>query len=118
MNRQPVSPEDRLADMLDAAQTCIGWIDGLSAQQLAEDAVRFQAVCKMLVILGEAASHIPSTLRVQLSAIPWRKVVGLRNLIVHEYWAVERGLIFLIVRNQMPSLVTVIDASLKERESP
>ena len=116
MTREPITPEDRLNDMVEAGRTCMSWLDGLTVQQLADNRMLFHAICRLLIVMGEAASHVPSSYRARLSAIPWTKVVGLRNLIAHQYWIVELGLIFLVVRNQVPVLVNLIDAW--QREAP
>jgi uncharacterized protein with HEPN domain len=110
MSPRAPSPEQRLSDMVAAARQCAGWSQGVSPQDLADDPKLFDALCRNIIIIGEAASHVPVQYRSQMSAIPWRNVVATRNLLVHEYWLVERGLLLMIVHNELPRLISAIDA--------
>ena len=58
-----------------------------------DDFLKFTAlqdqVVRRLEIIGEAARHMPYELRAQNPAIPWKKIVGTRDHIIHEYFQVD-----------------------------
>lgn len=110
MNSTALTPERRLTDMLEAAKTCLAWAAGQSAREISANEVLFDALCRKITVLGEAAGHVPLQLRTQMSAIPWRRVVATRNLLVHQYWLVDQAVHLLIIHNHIPSLIATIEA--------
>jgi len=65
--------------------------------------MRFACV-KQLEIVGEACNHVDASLKEEFPAIEWRKIVGLRHLLVHEYFGVDAALVWDIVTNNIPDL--------------
>jgi uncharacterized protein with HEPN domain len=108
MNGHSRTADDRLADILDASRDCIAWTARISANEIAANTMLFAALCRLLGIIGEAANHLPPEYRTQMPLVPWRKVVATRNLLIHRYWVVDRGLLLLIIYNDLPKLVTTI----------
>jgi uncharacterized protein with HEPN domain len=103
------APDSRINDIVEAARTCIDWTKATEAKTIFEDTKLFDALCRRMSIIGEAANHLPTEYRTEMSVIPWRKIVAMRNLLVHRYWFVDRGLLLLIVHNELPNLVSVIE---------
>jgi uncharacterized protein with HEPN domain len=96
-----------LWDMLQAANDVVRFIEGLSLEQFLADATEITrlAVERRLEVLGEAARRISSPFQEQHPDIPWRDIVGLRNVISHEYDRVNYKEIYRIVRERMPALI-------------
>ncbi len=67
------------------------------------------AVVRNLEIIGEAANQIPDEIKVKFQNIPWRKIIGLRNRIIHEYFGVDISIIWYIIKNELPTLKTSIE---------
>lgn len=57
-----------------------------------------------LQIIGEAASKISDTSKEKYSAVPWRKIIGMRNTLVHGYFGVDADVVWAAVENDLPSL--------------
>lgn len=60
------------------------------------------AVVRNFEIIGEASKNIPERIRIKYPSIPWRKMVGLRNLISHEYFGIDYEMIWTIAKNSLP----------------
>lgn len=56
-----------------------------------------QAIHYELVVIGEAARHIPETFQQRFTDLPWRKMIALRNHLSHEYYNVKREMILAAV---------------------
>lgn len=104
-------PEERdtafLWDMLEAARTVVRILGDRSLEEFIreeEEIVRL-AVERKLEVLGEAARRISGELRERHPEIPWKDVVGLRNVISHQYEKVDYAEIYRICRERIPSLV-------------
>jgi uncharacterized protein with HEPN domain len=104
-------PEERdpayLWDMLEASGALIRLMGNLSPEEFLADEnekTRF-AVERALEILGEAARRVSSDFQEQHPEIPWKQVVGLRNVISHQYDKVDYEEIHRIVSESIPRLV-------------
>jgi uncharacterized protein with HEPN domain len=80
-----VKDSARLWDMLDAARAAAGFVAGLAFEQYADDRKTRNAVERNLEIIGEASRHVSEHARTMFPDIPWSSVIGLRNVIAHEY---------------------------------
>lgn len=58
------------------------------------------ALERSMEIIGEAVKQIPDELRVQYPEIPWRKVAGLRDMLIHRYWSAQMGRLVEIVKKR------------------
>lgn len=75
----------------------------LADERFAEDDRTVDAVVRNLEILGETARQIPPDIRERYPEIPWRRVIGLRNIVVHEYFDVDVAIIWTIVQENLPA---------------
>lgn len=73
------------------------------------------AIIRQLAVIGEAASRLTTTLRAKAHDVPWGAIIGMRNLLVHEYYRVEIFKIWDVVEHHMPTLKKAVSA-LYERE--
>jgi len=74
------------------------------------------AVIRNLEIIGEAARSIPQEVRQRHPDIPWTRMIGLRNIAIHEYFGVDLGIIWEIVRRNLPETRSKIVALLEKPE--
>lgn len=103
----------RLRDIRDAIATIRDHIAAGSFDRKTSDAVLYN-----LVVIGEAAAQISDETRARASEIPWIKVVGLRNLIAHEYFRVDLEVIHAIVSEQLDQLDETADRLMNEDDEP
>jgi len=110
-------PEERdaayLWDMLEAARAVLDFTKALTLEEfLAAGRDREMtrlAVERELEIIGEAARRVSERLREEHPEIPWRDLVGLRNVISHEYDKVNYEEVYGIVRERVPELVARLE---------
>jgi uncharacterized protein with HEPN domain len=62
------------------------------------------AVMRNLEIIGEATKKISQDLRDKHDDIPWRKMAGLRDVLIHDYLGVDLKMVWNIVQNELPNL--------------
>lgn len=84
-----MQPEDKdsayLWYMLDAARTVAQFTSGLTIEKYLKDRKLQLAIERLLEIIGEAANRVSADFQQGHPEIPWRKIVGQRNVISHEY---------------------------------
>ncbi|MFM7424538.1 MAG: DUF86 domain-containing protein [Elainella sp.] len=71
-----------------------------------------------LQMLGEAANSLSADLRAQHPEIPWVQIVGLRNLLVHEYFRVDPQILWDITQSDLQPLKIAIQTIQQELEDP
>lgn len=95
---------DFLNDILDNIVAVDEFCRGLDYEAFAADRTKVYAVLHALFTIGEAARHMRPDLRRRHPTVPWRQVVGLRNVVAHEYFAVYLPKIWEIVQESLPPL--------------
>ena len=93
-----------LDDIVTAIDKIGVFTQGMSEAQFAVDPKTLDAVIRNLEIVGEAAKNIPDDVRRRFTEVEWRKAAGLRDLLIHEYFAVDAAIIWDVVKNKLPLL--------------
>jgi uncharacterized protein with HEPN domain len=65
--------------------------------------MRFACI-KQMEIIGEASNHISDVIKSNFSQIEWAQIVGMRNVLVHEYFGVDSKLVWEIIKSDLPNL--------------
>lgn len=73
-------------------------------------------IVRHLEIIGEAARAIPQDFKNQHLEIPWRQINGMRNILVHIYFGIDRNRIWEAVEHDLPVLKASVDAFLSMGE--
>jgi uncharacterized protein with HEPN domain len=72
------------------------------------------AVLRNLEVIGEAAKNIPDEVREVFTDIPWRRIIGLRNIVIHEYFGVDFENIWKIIKENIPEVKPYIEQISKK----
>jgi len=108
---------DALFDMLEYATLAMEHLAGKTVEELRENIQLRNAVLYELAVIGEAATRISQETKLRFPGIPWPIVIGMRNVLVHEYERVNVVKVFDTVRRDLPELVRVLTEALeKERD--
>jgi len=70
-----------------------------------------------LQIIGEAARALPQELRDRERNIPWSKIMGMRHILVHDYFAVDTDVVWDVIERDLPDLKAKIETMLAKLES-
>jgi uncharacterized protein with HEPN domain len=105
---------DYILDMLDYARKARSFVGTLELDEFQKNDQTILATVRALEVVGEAARHIPKSLRDRYPGIPWKKVVGMRNIMIHEYFGVDAEVIWKTVREDLPRLSAELDRILAD----
>lgn len=97
--------EHRLQDIVDAIAEIHSFVGSLEFDQFRSDAKTLRAVGADLMIIGEAANHIPGEIEEANPDIPWHLMRALRNRLVHAYFDIDARIVWDIIQNDLPQLV-------------
>ncbi len=98
------SSQISLDDILQAIEKIERFISGLNVETFQNNDLISDAVLRNLEIIGEASAQIPRSLRRLYSHIPWKRMVGLRNIIIHAYHNVDLTIIWQIITVNLPEV--------------
>ncbi|MBP2133236.1 uncharacterized protein with HEPN domain [Methanomicrobium sp. W14] len=91
-------------DIIEAAERISDYIKYYSKEDFETDQKTIDAVVRNIEIIGEAASNIPEDFRCRYPQIPWKRIVGTRNIVIHKYFGVDTGILWFIIQKQLPEL--------------
>lgn len=94
-----------LWDMLDAARSIQEFTQEAVFNDYAGNKMMRSAVERQLEILGEAARRVSDGFKDEHPGVPWRQIVGLRNLLAHEYGDIRDERVWQIVSGDLPALI-------------
>ena len=96
-------PENTLIEYIrESIEKIERYISGMSADSFIGDERTVDAVVRNLEIIGEAANRLPAQFKEHHGLIEWSKIVGLRHRIVHQYFGIDREIIWEIVTSDLP----------------
>ena|SRR3989344_7990556 len=110
----PRSPKVYLDDIKDAIQHILKYTKGISFLQFSKDEMMYDAVVRQLAIIGEAAKNLPTSLKEKYSSIEWKKIAGLRDILIHAYFGIDTKIIWDIVITKIPELKKAVDTMIEE----
>ena len=110
-----MSPRDwrlRVQDILDAIAAIQGYTAGMEYSVFTRDRRTVDAVLRNITVIGEAASRIPEAIQAASPEIPWADMRDMRNVVVHEYFGVNKQILWDTTQTDLPSLVGRLEGLL------
>jgi uncharacterized protein with HEPN domain len=112
------SDHERLRDILAALDRCVRFRSHLDSRDGEMSAMAFDATLRNLAVVGEAARSLSEEVRGHFAEVPWHSIAGLRNVVVHEYFRIESGVIRDVVDSEVAPLAVAIRHYLGEPTAP
>ncbi|MDP2853782.1 MAG: DUF86 domain-containing protein [Smithellaceae bacterium] len=103
-----------LWDMLDAARAISAFVAGRTFHEFQTDRMLRNAVERNMEIIGEAANRISENFQKSHPEIPWRNIIGQRNILIHEYGEVKNERIWVVATERIPELVALLQTLLPQ----
>lgn len=95
-------------DILAAINNIEKYTKNVSFSKFNNSSLIVDAVVRNLEIIGEAAKSVPAEARLKHKDVEWKKIAGLRDVLIHEYFGVDLVVLWDIIQNKLPSLKQAI----------
>ncbi|WP_236612556.1 DUF86 domain-containing protein [Picosynechococcus sp. NKBG15041c] len=82
---------------------------GLTFEEFEDDKMLVQSVLYNFVIIGKATANIPEEIKQQHPEIPWRIMTGMRNVMAHEYFQINLGVVWQTLKRSLPPVVVQLE---------
>lgn len=102
----------RLQHMHDYASEAIELLGELSIEQVESDRVLQLALVRLVEVVGEAATQVPSDFSEQHPNLPWRQATSMRNLLIHGYDIIRIDILVKTIQEELPPLARQLDTIL------
>jgi uncharacterized protein with HEPN domain len=107
----------RLQHMLDATREARGYIQDRSRSDLDRETMLLRALVNCLEVIGEAATHVSEQTRSQMTKIPWRAIIGMRNRLIHAYFDINKDIVWKTVTSELAHLEPLLSTVLETNAS-
>jgi len=105
-----------LYDILECIEKIEKYTKDMDFDDFVKDDLVVDAVIRNLEVIGEAVKNVPEEIRSKYPDIPWKKIVGFRNIVIHEYFGVDLSIVWTVVKKHLKDLKPKIENVLKDIE--
>ncbi len=103
-----------LSDILESIEKIQEYLKSVTREELLGKSILQDSVMRRLEIIGEATKNIPASLKEKYPEIPWRRISGLRDVLIHAYFGIDAERLWVIVKDDLPILKINVQKMLKE----
>jgi len=103
-----------LEDIQGACRKILSYTAGMSFDAFINDDKTIDAVVRNFEIIGEAANRVPEDFKTDHPEIEWRRIIGFRNRIIHEYFDIDYEIVWKIKDENIPALADFIEQAIED----
>ena len=103
-----------LQDIIDSINRIETYTEGVEYDSFCSNQMMIDAVIRNLEIIGEATGNVPEEVRSIYPEIPWKKMVGLRNFLIHEYFGVDESIVWEVVTTNLKDIKPLVLKAVQE----
>ncbi len=102
-----------LKDIISAIDSIEKFVEGMSFDDFLSDDKTSSAVIRKFEVIGEATKHIPDRLSYRHQDVPWKRMAGMRDRLIHGYFGIDFKLLWDTIKIEIPQLKTKLQEILK-----
>jgi uncharacterized protein with HEPN domain len=99
----------RLQHIKESIDIIVLYCADISFEEFTKNELLFWASVKLIENIGEAAVRLSVDFKKQHSNIEWKLIIGMRNMLIHEYFGIDKKIVWDVVNNDIQQLKNKID---------
>jgi len=99
---------DYITDIAKELERIEEFVEGMSYEEFKRDVKTVYAVIRCFEIIGEAVKNIPEDVRNSYPQIPWKRIAGMRDKLIHAYFGVDYEILWETVKRRVPEIKPLI----------
>ena len=107
--RGKVGDKERLGQILDAIAEIESYTANVEFKDFLNNSMMRFASIKQIEIIGEAANYISPATKALFSDVEWKQIIGMRHILIHEYFGVDANLVWQVIISDIPILKDAIN---------
>ena len=90
--------------ILESVKAIEEFSENLDEEELHSNRLKQSAIVREIEIIGEASKNISEEIKEKYPKIPWRKIIGTRDKLIHHYFGVDLGAVWKVIKDKIPEL--------------
>jgi len=91
-------------DILDTIKKIESFSKGMVKEDLSKDKLKQYALVRAIEIIGEASRNVPDNFRKKYLDVPWKEMVGMRDIVAHSYFKLDLDKVWKVIKQDIPDL--------------
>ena len=108
--------KDYIYDIVDSLKEVEEFTEGMNLIEFIKDKRTINAVIRSLEVMGEESKKVPEGTREKYQHIPWKRIAGMRDKLIHEYHGVDLEIVWTVVKEELPPLKPFFENMLRDIE--
>ena len=101
-----------LLDIVESARLAVSYVVGKTKEEFRTATLLQDATIRRLGVIGEAARRTSEAKRNELPHLPWRAMIGMRNIVIHEYDTIDWQSVWDTLQKDLPILIATLEHSV------
>lgn len=102
--RGRIGDKQRLLHVIDAISAIEEYVQNANLNTFNSNTMMQFACIKQIEIIGEASNHIISETKNKIPGIDWKRMIGMRHILIHEYFGIDTDVIWQVINDDLPDL--------------
>ncbi len=102
-----------IEDIVECMERAASYTKPMTFEDFEEDRMTLDAVERNFITIGEAANQVPAEVKEKYPEIPWRKIIDMRNVVVHQYFGVIPRIMWNAIHEDFPPLIPKLESILE-----